>query len=105
MANADAASDCKQEAGVVAPVINHLKCEGAGDCVDVCPHDVFNIRMLTAPELKALPLILWIKVKVHGGKQAFVVNGEACRSCGLCVKACPEHAIRLLRTSQKGYVE
>lgn len=105
MARTNAAVDCKQEAGVIAPVINHHACEGAGDCVEVCPYDVFSIRKLTAPELKALPLVPWIKVKVHGGKQAFVVNGDACHSCGLCVSACPEHAIKLARTTQKGAKE
>ncbi|MEQ1755850.1 MAG: ferredoxin family protein [Micropepsaceae bacterium] len=101
MAKADT-SACKHDAGIVAPVINPLKCEAAGDCVEVCPYDVFSIRKLTTGELKALPLGPWIKVKVHGSKQAFVVNGDACHSCGLCVTACPEHAIRLSRTPQKG---
>ena len=95
-------SSCKQPPGVVVPVINHHACEGAGDCVDVCPHDVFEIRKLSAGELKALPLRAWIKVKVHGGRQAFAINAAACESCGLCVTACPEHAIRLTRHSEKG---
>lgn len=90
-------TDCEPEAGAVAPIINHHGCEGAGDCVAVCPYDVFSVRKLDAAELKALPLGSWIKVKVHGGKQGFVTNGEACHACGLCVKACPEHAIRLVR--------
>jgi NAD-dependent dihydropyrimidine dehydrogenase PreA subunit len=102
MAGTGDKASCKQDAGVVAPVINHHACEGAGDCLAVCPYDVFQIRKLSAPELKALPLGPWIKVKVHGGKQAFVVNGDACHACGLCVAACPEHAIRLTRTSAKG---
>jgi NAD-dependent dihydropyrimidine dehydrogenase PreA subunit len=102
MGHVETPQNCKQDAGVVAPVIDALKCEGAGDCVAVCPFDVFNIRRLTATELKALPLGPWIKVKVHGGKQAFVVNGDACHACGLCVSACPEHAIRLTRNTGKG---
>jgi 4Fe-4S ferredoxin len=36
-----------------------------------------------------------IKLFVHGGKQAFALYPEACRGCGLCVKACPEKAIKL----------
>ena len=91
------AVDCKQEAKVVFPIINAHKCEGAGDCEAICPYDVFEMRKLTKPELKALPLGPWIKVRVHGGKQAFVVNGDACHACGLCVAACPEKAIRLTR--------
>ena len=92
-----ATEDCKQPPKVVAPVIDTKRCEGKGDCEEVCPYDVFELRKLTAPELKALPLGPWLKVLVHGGKQAFVVNPDACHACGLCVAACPEKAIRLSR--------
>ena len=95
MAAADV--ECKQPPKIVAPVIDNFKCEGAGDCAEVCPYDVFELRKLTKPELKALPLGPWIKVLVHGGKQAFVINPDACHACGLCVTACPEKAIRLTR--------
>ena len=94
-------ADCPQEPGKVAPVISSHKCEGAGDCAAVCPHDVFELRKLTGDELRALPWMAWIKVKVHGGRQAFAVNAEACQACGLCVTACPEHAIRLLATDRE----
>jgi NAD-dependent dihydropyrimidine dehydrogenase PreA subunit len=88
---------CKQAAKVVAPVIDRHRCEGAGDCEEVCPYGVFRLRKLTADEKKALPFGPWLKVLVHGGKQAFVVNGDECHACGLCVTACPERAIRLTR--------
>jgi 4Fe-4S ferredoxin len=97
MSAAPPSADCKQPSGVVAPVINAHRCEGAGDCEDVCPYHVFALRKLTKPEMKALPFGPWLKVLAHGGKQAFVVNGEACHACGLCVAACPEKAIRLAR--------
>lgn len=90
-------TECKQQPKIVAPVIDALKCEGKGDCVDVCPHDVFEIRKLTKVELKALPLGPWLKVLVHGGKQGFVTIPDVCHACGLCVAACPEKAIRLTR--------
>ncbi len=90
-------ADCKQPANAVSPVINTLKCEGAGDCEAVCPYDVFKVRKLSNGELKRLPLGPWLKVLIHGGKQAFVVSPEACHACGLCVTACPEKAIRLTR--------
>ena len=35
------------------------------------------------------------KLFVHGGRQAFAVRAADCHACGLCVKACPERAIRL----------
>jgi NAD-dependent dihydropyrimidine dehydrogenase PreA subunit len=90
-----AAKDCKQPPKVVSPVIDAHRCEGAGDCADVCPYGVFQLRKLTKAEMKALPFGSWLKVWVHGGKQGFVVNGDACHACGLCVAACPEKAIRL----------
>ncbi|MCA6287174.1 ferredoxin family protein [Phenylobacterium sp.] len=92
-----ASKECKQAPGYVLPVINADKCEGKEDCVRVCPYDVFEVRSLTRSERQQLPLIPRVKVMVHGGKQAFVVNGDQCHACGLCVTACPEGAIRLAR--------
>jgi 4Fe-4S ferredoxin len=97
MSAAPQTQDCKQPANVVTPVIDSHRCEGAGDCEEVCPYGVFKLRKLTKPEMKALPFGPWLKVVVHGGKQAFVVNGDECHACGLCVTACPEKAIRLTR--------
>jgi NAD-dependent dihydropyrimidine dehydrogenase PreA subunit len=42
-----------------------------------------------------------VKLYVHGGKQAFVANPDACRGCGLCVQVCPEKAIKLQRAVQR----
>ena len=44
-------TDCKQPAGIVAPVIDSHRCEGKQDCVRVCPYDVFEVRELTGEEL------------------------------------------------------
>src|SRR5476649_1218843 len=90
-------SSCRQEPGVVVPVVDSTRCEGKEDCVRVCPYDVFAVRKLTGEERSGLSLLTRLKVMAHGGKQAFVVNGDQCHSCGLCVAACPEHAIRLAR--------
>jgi NAD-dependent dihydropyrimidine dehydrogenase PreA subunit len=95
-----ATEDCKQPAGVVAPVIDPHRCEGKGNCEEVCPFGVFALRKLTQSELKALPVLPWLKVIAHGSRQAFVVNADQCHACGLCVKACPEKAIRLNRLSE-----
>jgi 4Fe-4S ferredoxin len=90
---------CRVDAGELAPVIAAPKCEGKGDCVRVCPYQVFEIRRLTREENRALPLLARFKVAVHGGKQGFVVNPDQCHACGLCVAACPEKAIRLIKVS------
>jgi 4Fe-4S ferredoxin len=88
MAKLPANVDCKQPPKIVTPVIDSHKCEGAGDCEEICPYGVFALRKLTKPELTSLPLVPWLKVLVHGGKQAFVV-------------ACPEKAIRLTRVAHQ----
>lgn len=97
MSAAPNVTDCKQPPKVVRPVVSKDRCEAKGDCEEVCPYDVFKIRKLDDAERKALSFMTWLKVMAHGGKQAFVVNPEACHSCGLCVAACPEKAIRLVR--------
>lgn len=90
-------SSCKQPAGVVAPVIDSHRCEGKEECVRVCPYDVFAVRKLEPDERAKLPFFVRLKVALHGGKQAFAVHADQCHSCGLCVAACPEHAIRLVK--------
>ena len=44
-----------------------------------------------------MSLIGKLKARVHGNRQAFVVHAEACHACGLCVTACPEKAIKLVK--------
>jgi 4Fe-4S ferredoxin len=90
-------TECKQPPKTVRPLIDTARCEGKEDCEEVCPYGVFEVRKLDAAERKALSLMSWVKVMAHGGKQAFVIHPENCHSCGLCVRACPEKAIRLVR--------
>ena len=87
--------ECKFPPGVIIPVIDPTRCEAKGPCVPICPYDVLAIRTVTPAEKAALPLLARIKLFVHGGKQAFVVEPDACRGCGFCVKVCPEDAIKL----------
>ena len=89
--------DCKQEAGLFAPLIDANRCEGKADCVTVCPYDVFEMGILPVDARRTLSLKGKIKGFAHGWKQAFAVNAEACRACGLCVSTCPEKAIKLGR--------
>ena len=87
--------DCKFAAGFMMPVIDPMRCEAKGPCVPICPYDVLVIRTVTPEEKAGLPWTGRFKLLVHGGKQAFVLDAEACRGCGLCVTACPEKAIKL----------
>jgi len=77
------------------PVINRDRCEAKEDCVAVCPYDVFAIQPLTAEDKAGLSTMGRIKAYFHGNRQAYAVRADACHGCGLCVKACPEKAIKL----------
>lgn len=87
--------NCRFSPGVMVPVIDTMRCEAKGPCVPACPYDVLVIRAVPDAEKAKLPWVGRFKLLVHGGKQAFVLEPDACRGCGLCVQVCPEKAIRL----------
>ena len=87
--------ECKGEPGRVAPVVDRNRCEAKGDCVRVCPYDVFEIRLLEPADRAGLSFVGRLKAWGHGHRQAYVVRGDACRACQLCIEACPEDALRL----------
>ena len=95
--SATAAAECKQPPGLFRPVIDRNRCEGKADCVTVCPFSVFTVGVLPRDDRKALSFRGKVKGMAHGWKQAFTPNADACEGCGLCVAACPEHAIVLRR--------
>lgn len=68
--------------------VDRHACEGKQTCLEVCPVEVFDLR----PTDVRNPLYR-LKVKLHGGLQAFVVREAACIGCMKCVVACPEQAI------------
>lgn len=93
----DTTAVCKQPPGVIAPSVDFARCEGKADCAAVCPEDVFEIRRIDAADYRQLKRLQRFRLRVHGLKVAYVPRAEACRACGLCVSACPEHAITLAR--------
>ena len=88
---------CKQTPGQFVPLIDRNRCEGKGDCVEVCPKQVFALGVLAKPERQRRSWLGKVKGFAHGWKQAFMPNASACEACGLCVAACPEQAITLVR--------
>jgi NAD-dependent dihydropyrimidine dehydrogenase PreA subunit len=67
-----------------------------GQAVTQGPSGSFEVRKLTANEKSGFSLIGRLKLAAHRGRQAFVVNPDACHACGLCATACPEKAIKLV---------
>jgi NAD-dependent dihydropyrimidine dehydrogenase PreA subunit len=93
----NATSACKQPPGVIVPEVDFARCEGKADCAVVCPENVFDIRRIDAADYRALRPLQRFKLRVHGMKVAYAPRADACRACGQCVSACPEHAITLVR--------
>lgn len=90
---------CRAEPGAYLPVVDHGRCEGKRDCVEVCPYGVFEVRRIDEADFAALSLAQKLKSLVHGRQSAYTPNAAACQACGLCVVACPERAITLVRAA------
>lgn len=89
--------ECRAEAGTYRPVVDRSRCEGKRDCVDVCPHSVFEVRRIDDEDFRNLSLLGRLKSMAHGRQSAYTPAADRCRACGLCVVACPEHAITLVK--------
>jgi 4Fe-4S ferredoxin len=90
-------SECRATPGEFVPVIDRSRCEGKSDCVEVCPYDVFEVRRIDDADFAKLGVLGKLKSMAHGRKTAYTPRASACQSCGKCVSACPEDAIKLAR--------
>jgi len=90
---------CSAPAGSWTPVIDHARCEAKRDCVEVCPNDVFDVRRIDDADYAALGRFAKLRVVAHRRQTAYAPHADDCRACGLCVVACPEHAITLVQSS------
>jgi NAD-dependent dihydropyrimidine dehydrogenase PreA subunit len=57
--------------GVVTLKLDEKKCRGCGMCLEVCPHEVFEMNP----------------------RHAVILNRDACMECGACSRNCPFEAI------------
>ena len=89
--------NCKEESGKLVPLIDLNKCEGKTPCVPICPYDVLEIREINDEQYRSLAFVGKLKTFFNGKKKAFVAQPNACHACGLCVSACPEKAIKLVK--------
>src|SRR5262245_15435230 len=89
--------ECGAEPGAYEPQVDRTRCEGKADCVAVCPYGVFEVRKIDEAEYRALRRRARFKLWVHGKRTAYTPRLDACQACGLCVVACPERAITLVR--------
>ncbi len=58
-------------AGDIIIIIDYEKCTGAGECVTVCPVDIFSLE----------------------NEKAVCKNVDECIECCACVSSCPNDAI------------
>lgn len=89
--------DCRAEPGAYAIVVDRNRCEAKGDCVEVCPYGVFELRRIDDADYARLGLLGKLKSRAHGRKTVYTPGIAACQACGMCIVACPEDALKLVR--------
>jgi NAD-dependent dihydropyrimidine dehydrogenase PreA subunit len=88
---------CRAAPGAWEPRVDRARCEGKRDCVDVCPYGVFEVRRMDDTDFAGLGFLAKMKSRAHRRQTAYTPGADRCQACGLCVVACPEHAITLTR--------
>ena len=70
------------------PLVNGEKCTACGDCVDICPRDLFSLQ----PESHRL----WVACKnLEKGEEAETDCLVLCTACGRCAADAPEGLITM----------
>ena len=90
---------CKQPQGKFIPVVDFSRCEAKGPCAEVCPYDIFEIRKIEPSDCANLGFLSKLQSRVHGGRVSYTPKPDQCRACGLCVKACPEYAVKRIEAN------
>ena len=71
------------------PVVDDSRCTACGDCVDVCPRDLFSIQPISHR--------LWVACKNEAfGDTAEAECEVACTACGLCAADAPGDLVTML---------
>ncbi len=70
------------------PIVNVDKCTACGDCVEVCPKDLFSIQPISNR--------LWVACKNLESGEAVLEDCEVgCTACGKCAKDAPDNLITM----------
>ena len=71
------------------PVVDVDKCTACGDCVDICPKDLFEIHPVDHR--------LWVACKsLTQGDEAEAECAVACTACGRCAADAPNQSVQII---------
>ena len=91
---ADCAQVCEFDAIAMdahgLPVVDGEKCTACGDCVDICPRDLFSLQPVSHR--------LWVACKnLEKGEEAETDCAVICTACGRCAADAPEGLVSIER--------